>query len=229
MGIVKSLPLAHPRLHFHSHIKEGSYISAAAVDFGGGTMRWWRDSTEAGNYIEIDKAAASAPPGNDGLIFLPYMVGQRTPFFNNNMKGVVFGLQPSHTMAHFSRMFMEGAAYAMRYVLDVFRESGMKPRSAILTGGVANSPVWRQIVSDVMEIPIDIPDVKDAAYIGAAAAAGVACGMFRDLEDALGEKIKRKHYSPNAELFETYRKTYNVFLKALEANMPVYDYAAGKQ
>jgi xylulokinase len=225
LGLVRDSPKARPEFHLHNHIRAGAYLSVGAVDFGGGAMRWFRNTLGLTDYKKIDEMAALAPPGNDGLVFLPYMVGQRCPLYNDNTTGVVFGMKPSHNMNSLTRMFMEGAAYAMRNVLELFRSSGTIPLNAVMTGGVSNSPVWSQIVSDVLELPIEVPDCRDVACVGIATTAGVAVGMFKNFEDALIGKIRRKRYVPNEDTFKVYQRGFDIFKRVLEKSLPLYDYA----
>ncbi|MDR0718215.1 MAG: hypothetical protein LBF78_01165 [Treponema sp.] len=227
LGLVRDQPIAHPLLHLHNHIRPKGFLSVAAVDFGGGTMKWFRNVTGAKDYKKIDEMAAKSPPGNDGLIFLPYMVGQRSPLYNDNMSGIVFGLKPSHDFTHLSRMIMEGTAYAMRNVMDYFRGSGTVPVNAIMTGGVSNSSIWPQIVADVLEMPIEVPEHQDVACIGIAASAGVAVGIFKNLEDALAGKLSIKKYMPAGDNSAIYRRGFDLFKDILEKSLPLYDNAKG--
>jgi xylulokinase len=227
LGLVRDRPEAHPLLHLHNHIRPEGFLSVAGVDFGGGTMKWFRNVMEAKDYKNIDAMAVKSPPGNNGLIFLPYMVGQRSPLYNDNMSGIVFGLKPSHDFTHLARMIMEGTAYAMRNVMDYFRGSGTVPVNAIMTGGVSNSSIWSQIVADILEIPIEVPDYQDVACVGIAAAAGVAVGMFKNLEDALAGKFPGKKYMPTADNSAVYRRGFDLFKDILEKNLPLYDNAKG--
>jgi xylulokinase len=225
VGITRDTAAAHPLLHIHNHLSPARYLSVAAVDFGGGTMRWFRNIAGYKTYKEIDELAAAAEPGNGGLIFLPYMVGQRSPLYNDDMSGVLFGLKSDHDLRHISRMFMEGTAFAVRNVMDYFSGSGTTPLHAAMTGGVANSAVWSQIMADVLEMDIDVPDCQDASCVGIAAAAGIGIGMFRDFEDALAGKIPYKRYVPNGKFFSVYRKNFDMFKTLLDNSMPMYAYA----
>jgi xylulokinase len=227
LGLVRDQPIAHPSLHLHNHIRPNGFLSVAAVDFGGGTMRWFRNVAGFNDYKTIDEMASQAPPGNDDLFFLPYMVGQRSPLYNDNTSGIVFGLKPSHDFTHLSRMCMEGTAYAMRNVVEYFRNSGTIPVNVIMTGGVSNSAIWSQIVADILEMPIEVPDCQDVACVGIAATAGVAAGMFKDLEEALTGKIPKKKYTPASDNFAVYRRGFDLFKNILEKNLPLYDYAKG--
>jgi xylulokinase len=209
----------------HNHISPKSYLSVAAVDFGGGTMRWFRDTAGYKTYKEIDGFAAQAEPGNDGLLFLPYMVGQRSPLYNDNMNGVVFGLKPSHDKRHISRMFMEGTAYAVRNVIGYFRDAGANPVHITMTGGVSRSKVWSQIMADIVGLDIDVPDTEDVACVGIAAAAGVAVGMYKDLNDALGGRIPTGKYTPDKNNVGVYQRGFAIFKKVLEGNLPLFEYA----
>jgi sugar (pentulose or hexulose) kinase len=227
LGLVRDQPRAHPLLHMHNHIQSNAYLSVATVDFGGGTMRWFKKMAGYEDYKKIDSLAAEAPPGNDGLVFLPYMVGQRSPLYNDNMSGIMFGLKPSHDLRHISRMYMEGTGYAMRNVVEYFRSSGTTPINAIMTGGVSNSPIWSQIIADILEMPIDVPACQDVACVGIAATTGVATGMFRNFEEALSGKIPVKRYSPASDTVAIYRRAFDLFRNILEKNLPLYDYSKG--
>jgi xylulokinase len=226
VGIVADGPKAHEALHIHHHMIPGRFICVSAVDFGGGGLRWLRDIAGAEDYNEINRLAGLASPGNHGLIFLPYMVGQRSPLYNNNTKGVVFGLTPEHGREHLARMFMEGTSYAVRNILDYFRRAGSTPVSAKLTGGIAGSPVWTQIMCDIIGIDIEIPGAYDVATLGAAIPAAIAAGVCDSYEDAANCQKTHKRLSVNEEHRGTYDKAFSLFKNVLDHSMDSYAFIA---
>ena len=225
VGIILDKPRPHKALHIHNHIVPGKYIWVSAVDFGGGGLRWFRDLIGKSDYTELDRIAALAPVGNNGLVFLPYMVGQRSPLYNNNTTGVVFGLTPDHQLKHMARMFMEGTSYAVRNILDYFRVAGTLPKSATLTGGLSNSKVWAQIMCDIINVNIDIPGVADVATLGMAITAAVGIGMFKDYEEALDQHQVKTQYAVNPENTEIYNTMFSIFKNVFNNITFSYDYA----
>jgi len=225
VGIVIDEPKPHKALHIHNHIIPGKYIWVSAVDFGGGGLRWLRNLMGETDYRKLNELAAQAPAGNNGLIFLPFMVGQRSPLYNNNTTGVVFGLTPDHQMKNIARMFMEGTSYAVRNILDYFRVAGTTPKSARLTGGIANSKTWTQIMCDIINVNIDIPGAVDVATLGSAITAGVGIGMFNSYDEALKYQQLKARYFVNTENTEIYNTMFSIFKNVFNNVLFSYDYA----
>ena len=128
------------------------------------SLRWYRDQfcsqecleaerSGVDSYALLDKKAAAIAPGADGVIFLPYLMGERSPLLDEACRGVFFGLSARHTKEHLLRAVMEGVAYSQRACLDVFREMGLRPKTIKLCGG-ARSPLWRQILADQFHLPV---------------------------------------------------------------------------
>ena len=226
VGIVVDGPKPHKALHIHHHIVPGRFICVSAVDFGGGGLRWLRNIAGQPDYAELNRLAALAPPGNDGLIFLPYMVGQRSPLYNNATKGVAFGLTPDHGREHLARMFMEGTSYAVRNILEYFRVAGNMPARAKLTGGIAASPVWTQIMCDVMGVDVEIPGASDVAALGAAIPAAIAAGIFKSYDEAVNIQKPYKRISVNQENREAYDKAFSLFKNLFGNVLESYEYAS---
>jgi xylulokinase len=225
VGIITDSINPHPALHLHNHIIPGKYIAASGVDFGGGGLRWFRNVLQKCDYKEFDRLASQAPPGNEGLIFLPYMVGQRSPLYNNNTTGVVFGLNPNHDMKHMVRMFMEGTAYGVRNIFEYFRMAGSRPILAKMTGGLANGALWPQIMADITGIDIRIPASVDVAAMGAALTAGVAAGIFSDYKSGLMHQKSIREYKADPDNIRVYEKNFEAFKKLYECISPCYDLA----
>lgn len=154
---------------------------------------------------EMNRLAAEVKPGSDGLIFLPYLEGERTPMFDPLARGVFFGIRPDHDRRHFARAVFEGVSYALAGAVDIMREQ-MEIREMRIIGGGAKSALWRQIIADTGRVRIRGVDASaDAATsIGAAAAAGTAVGMFSGIDEAVKRIAMTDTTSPNPGLEALY-------------------------
>jgi xylulokinase len=164
----------------------------AGTIYAGGVLQWFRNTlgqpevaaaSEAGTsaYALLDEAAASVPPGAEGLLFLPYLMGERTPLWDPDARGMVVGLTPYHTRAHLYRAALEGVAFAMRTILDVIEDGGQSVTDIISVDGGGRSDVWRQIFADVLRARIHRRAGRSATLLGNVALAGVGVGAFPDL------------------------------------------------
>jgi xylulokinase len=161
------------------------------------------------DYAEFLTPAETIPPGSDGLIFLPYMAGERSPVWSDKVKGMYYGLDFSKTRGHMIRAGLEGVAYSLRHNLDTACGSGITEMYA--AGGAAKSPLWCQIKSDVTGIPISVTENENATVLGAAMLAGVGVGYYRDFEEAVEQCVRVKaRYEP--ERHEAYDRGYEVYL-----------------
>jgi len=167
----------------------------------GGSLRWFRDAlcqnqkavaaeTGADPYEYITAAAARIPIGAEGLTFLPYLTGERTPHKDPHAKGAFVGLSLRHTRAHMARAVLEGVAFGMRDSLDIIREMGVAIEQVRASGGGARSSLWRQIQADVNKAPLVLINVDEGPAYGAALLATVATGMFTSVEEACDATIR---------------------------------------
>ena len=200
-------------LHIYHHIIPNRWITAAGVDFGGGGLRWFRDLLEHTDYAEIAQLARLSQPGSDGLIFLPYMIGQRSPLWNDHTRGVILGLNPSTKKQDLIRMFMEGNAFGIRYIFDIFEQTGLEIKAIKMTGGSTRIELWPQIIADVIGKTIEIPRIQDAAALGSAITAGVGVGIFKDFEEVLEKLPSSKIVCPEMENKELYDQMYHLYCR----------------
>lgn len=160
-------------------------------------LRWYRDQfcvqecleaerSGTDSYALLDKKAAAVAPGSDGVIFLPYLMGERSPLLDETCRGVFFGLSALHRREHLLRAVMEGVAYSQRACLDVFREMGLRPEKMKLCGGGAKSPLWRQILADQFHLPVTTMASSESPTLGAAILAGVCAGVYPDVPSGCG-------------------------------------------
>ena len=178
------------RIHTFCHAVPGAWHVMGVMLSAGGALRWLRDTLGYADYAEINADAASVPAGSDGLTFLPYLSGERTPHKDPNARGVFFGLSLSHTRAHMARAVMEGVAYGLNDSFRIFRELNVPLEEVRAAGGGAKSDVWLQIQADVTGLPHCRLNVDEGPAYGASILAGVAAGAFESVTAATDAFIK---------------------------------------
>ncbi len=154
------------------------------------SLRWFRDQFGAGAddgrdpYERLSEEAAAAPPGSDGALWAPYLMGERTPHLDPHARAALVGLTASHTRAHVVRAVLEGVAFSLRDTLTIFAEMDVPVESIRLGGGGARSKVWRQIQADVYGREVEIVEAEEGAAYGAALLAGVGGGAWPSVDAA---------------------------------------------
>lgn len=183
-----------PRLHLFNHAVPGLWYVLGAILSAGLSLRWLRGVTGlAGQpeaYPTLSAEAATIPPGADGLIFLPYLSGERTPHMDPLARGAFIGLSAYHSRGHLARAVMEGVTFALRQALEISLELGGQVAQLIAAGGGAESPVWRQIQADVLGLPLQQSLLTEQAGVGAALLAGVGVGLYADLAEACRQVVR---------------------------------------
>ena len=182
-------PAHDPQLRTHTfcHAVPGRWFAMGAILCAGLSLRWLRDQLFGGLGLDYDALTAEADdvePGAEGVVFLPYLLGERTPHMDARARGVFFGLALRHERRHLIRAVLEGVAFAMRDSLEIFRSFGVDATRIIAAGGGAQSTVWRQILADVLGAPLVQVTTKEPAACGAAMLAGVGVGVFPSIEHA---------------------------------------------
>ena len=217
------------RLHAFCHAVPGMWHLMGVMLAAGGSFRWYRDALgevecaqakTAGcdPYEILTKEAATAPAGCEGLLFLPYLSGERTPYPDPNARGVFFGLTLRHKKAHLTRAVMEGVTYGLRDSLELMRALGLSIRQVRASGGGARSGFWRQMLADVFGSEIVTVNVTQGAAYGAALLAGVGTGVYRDVSEACGRVIRvgdRCAPGTEAKVYEDFYPRYRALYPAL--------------
>ena len=151
----------------------------------GGSFQWYRDTLGEGrSFDELTKEAAEIEPGCEGLIFLPYLAGERTPHADPHAKGVFFGLTARHTKAHLTRAVLEGVGFGLRDSLELMRDLGVSMEEIRATAGGSKSPLWLQILADIFGTKITTLEASEGAAFGAALLGGVGAGVYPDVPAA---------------------------------------------
>lgn len=218
-------PKMDPKLRVHTfcHAVPGQWHAMGVMLMAGGSLRWFRDElcaqekAEAARrsldpYEVITDKAAAAPLGSEGLIFLPYLTGERTPHADPNARGVFLGLGLRHTKAHMARAIMEGVCYGLRDSLEIFKEMELPLNEIRNTGGGARSPLWRQMQSDVFRAPLVTMAVDEGAAFGAALLGGVAGEVWPGVPSACAAAVRtREPVQPNRKASSVYNQYYRVY------------------
>jgi xylulokinase len=183
------------RLHTFCHAIPGRWHVMGVTQAAGLSLRWLRDLFTAGagsepwSYERMTEEAALAPPGADGALWGPYLMGERAPHMDPNIRAGLVGLAANHTRAHVIRSVMEGVAFSLRDSLTIFSELNVPVEKIRLGGGGARSPLWRQIQADVYNRTVEIIAAEEGAAFGAAILAGVGAGMWPGVDDACDRVI----------------------------------------
>ena len=227
------------RVHTFCHSVPGKWHVMGVMLSAGGSLRWYRDAlcapekavaTETGRdpYEYITAAAANIAPGAEGLTFLPYLTGERTPHKDPYAKGAFVGLSLRHTKAHMARAVLEGVAFGMRDSLEIMREMGVPIAQVRASGGGAKSPLWRQIQADVNRAPLVMINVDEGPAYGAALLATVPTGMYASVEEACDATIRVvTSCEPDAGTADTYDKWFAEYQAAYCALAPGFRRTAG--
>ncbi|MES2733345.1 MAG: gluconokinase [Bacteroidota bacterium] len=203
-------------------LTEGLYIVGGPVNSGGVVFRWFRDNfaqvevaeavkTGVDPYDLLIEKAQSIPAGADNLLFLPYLLGERAPFWDAKAKGVFFGISIQHTRAHFTKALMEGIIFGL-YSVGLALEENTKEMEVIYAGGgFARSDFWLQIVADVFNKPVRVAESVESSALGAAVMGLYALGIFKELTEVESILPKAREISPDATRHEIYQKLYPIF------------------
>jgi xylulokinase len=187
-----SAPTLDPggRIHTFCHAVPGRWHVMGVTQAAGFSLRWFRDQFCANgasaqlSYDQLASEAAQTNVGADGLIWLPYLMGERTPHLDPDARGALVGLTAQHTRGHVVRAILEGVAFSLRDTLTIFRDLNLPIESIRLGGGGARSPLWRQIQADVYGMPVEILEAEEGAAYGAGLLAGVGVAVWPSVEGA---------------------------------------------
>lgn len=211
------------RVHTFCHAVPGKWHTMGVVLSAGGSLRWLRDTLytaevqaqRAGGpdaYEAITREASGVRAGSEGLVFLPYLTGERTPYPDPNARGVFAGLTLRHTRAHMARAVLEGVAFALNDTFRIFEDIGVEITQVRASGGGARSPLWRQIHADVTGREHVTLNIDEGPALGVALLAAVGVGAFASVPDACRAAIKTASATePNAEDHARYKRTNAVY------------------
>ena len=210
------------RLHSFCHAVRNKWHLMGVMLSAGGSFRWFRDALGKEEkefakkegvdpYEILTGEAEKILPGSEGVIFLPYLAGERTPHQDPYAKGVFFGISLKTTKSHLIRSVLEGISFGLKDSLELMKKMGLKIEEVRIVGGGARSFLWRKIISSIFELPLYTLKVEEGSSYGAALLAGVGIKIFSDEEDASKVIEIKDKTIPESESVETYHKIYPLF------------------
>lgn len=229
MSICMDTYKADPSLILGYHVVPGQWLLQGGTTGGGGVMRWFErefadyersQKTETGksSLDQLNEIAQEIPAGSEGVVFLPYMSGERSPIWNPYAKGVFYGLDFAKKKGHMVRACMEGVAFSLRHNLEVAEAAGAMAEVLRAMGGSANSLLWTQIKADVTGKTVVVPASDTATTLGAAILAGVGVGLYKDYEEAVSMTVKEtRRHEPDPLNKEVYDKAYRTYRELYES------------
>ena len=225
MSICLPSCLAHPRLILSCHVVPGKWLLQGGTVGGGGVTDWLldafcgREMAEKGGmpYEDLDRLTESVAPGSEGVLFLPYMKGERSPLWNKSAKGVFYGLDFTKTRAHMIRAGLEGVGYSLRHNLETAAAAGAEVSQLLAVGGSTASSVITQMKADITGKRICVPGTAMETGLGAAILAGVGTGLYDSYEKAREMTLHlTRIYEPDPAKREVYNRGYKKYLRLYE-------------
>ena len=220
-----NVPILNPALSTNTFCgyKKGRWFTMGAIMNAGLSLKWFNSLFETADYNLINEQVAKVKPGSGGVVFLPYLNGERTPHVNPNLSGMFMGVNLNTGRPEMTRAVMEGVAFALNQCIEVCGELGLRAETMVASGGGARSGPWLQIQADIFGIPLKVADTEEQAGLGSAIAAGVGAGIYRDIEEGCQAVVRYKDFivTPNAESHKAYEEYYQLYKDTYGASRDV--------
>ena len=227
------------RVHTFCCAVPGAWHVMGVTQAAGLSLKWFRDNfcesemntaKEMGvdTYYLTDKEAAQSPVGCNKLLYLPYLMGERTPHLDPDCRGMFFGLSAIHTKRDMIRAVMEGVSYSLRDCLEILKEMGVDVSDMAACGGGGSSPLWRSMLADIYNCPIKTASSKEGPALGVAILAGVGAGIYPSVEEACDKMIRyNPAQDPDPENVPKYDKMYSIYTELYKDVKDTYKKLAG--
>lgn len=243
IALCTSQPIYDPteRTFTFAHLMQGRFMPTGTMQAAGASYQWMRDQLSpvevrtAGDlgispYELMNFAAERSPAGANGLIFLPYLLGERSPRWNPRARGAFIGLTIRHTRADMIRASLEGITFNLRVILDAFRAQGARIDAMRVIGGGARGRFWNQVMAAIFGMPIErLSVLEEATSMGAAVAGGIGVGVYKDWSIIAQMNQIAETIQPDPAARAMYEKVYPIFDAAYQALIPIYDQIAEVQ
>ena len=210
VNVMTSEAHPHPKTLTYSHVIPGLWYTVTATNAAAICQRWFRDNfcADGTDYEELNRLAAQSPAGSSGVLFHPYLMGERSPYWDPNLRGSFTGISMSTNKGDLSRAILEGVAFSLKDCFRIIEEMKLPANEFILIGGGAKSELWSRIICDVFDAPVKVPTACDASF-GSALLAGVGIGVFDNEVDAVRKSYKlNRELEPNRENADFYREIF---------------------
>lgn len=204
------------RIHLFNHACPDSWYMMGVTLSAGMSYEWLQKKLFncSIDYTKLDQLAEEIEPGSEGLIFLPYLYGERTPYNDAHARGVYFGISGKHDQRHFIRSVLEGVAFALKDSLELIKDKGIKIKQIRAIGGGAKSRIWQQILTDILGEEINLLNVEEGPAFGAALIAGVGVSVYNSFAEAVNRIIKvEKTILPGIKNAKRYNQNYQLYKK----------------
>jgi xylulokinase len=218
------------RIHTFCHAIPGRWHVMGVTQAAGLSLRWFRDQFGAGSgsehdpYQRLSEEAATIVPGCDGLLWTPYLMGERTPHLDPQARAALVGLTANHTRAHIIRAILEGVAFSLRNSFTILAEMNVPVESIRLGGGGARSALWRQIQADVYGQEVEIVEAEEGAAYGAAILAGVGAGLWPSVDAACAANVRvTARLCPQPEAVEVMNESYSAYRRVYPATKAIFN------
>jgi len=217
------------RVHTFCHAVPGRWHVMGVTQAAGLSFRWLRDllraTSENISYDDLIREAATVQPGSDGVLWAPYLMGERTPHLDPNARGTLTGLAASHTRAHVTRAILEGVAFSLKDTFSLFEEMRVPVTNIRLGGGGARSDLWRQIQADVYAHEVEILRAEEGAAYGAALLAGVGAKFWNSVDEACDAVVKvQRRINPQPQAIDALRKQYQNYRQLYPALKSLFQF-----
>ncbi len=220
--VITDQPLDSKFIFNYRHVVPGLWYPGTATASCAASYRWYRDTIGREPFAQLNVPAEQIPAGSDGLIFHPHLNGELTPYNDPELKGSYIGISARHTTAHFTRATLEGVAMSLKDCMNTLGELGVKMTRVRIIGGGAKGMLWRQIVTDVLGIPMEKVEVDDSSF-GTAMLAAVGIGWFEDFAQAANTCVRVESVSvPNMENHQLYVELFCRYKAVHDALAPIY-------
>ncbi len=228
-------PITHPSLFIDAHDIPGKFLLNGCMAASGSLVKWYVSeilglNTAKSTLAELDREASAIPAGSDGVTILPYFLGEKTPIMDPQARGVIFGLDLSHSRAHIFRATLEAVMYGFRHHVDVLKEAGLHPAKIMATNGGVSSTLWRQIAADVLNDQITSFRDHPGSVLGVAFVAGKASGLFtnwHEIDRFLSNRFTNEPDPVAAKRYDHGYMIYRDIYRRLQTLFPAIDTTLG--
>ncbi|MCP4402103.1 MAG: xylulokinase [bacterium] len=213
------------RAHTFCHALPDTWYVMGGTLSAGLSLKWFSQHiADCRGYEDLSRAASQVPPGSDGLLFLPYLLGERTPYMDPKARGAFLGLSLRHTNAHLANAVMEGVVFSLSEVVDILHELALPVNQVIASGGGAYSAHWLQIIANVLNCPVSITNSTEQACLGAALTAGIAVGLYADPVEACRTAVPTPVLmaEPNPDHVTRYQAVKPIYTRAYSVNKTLF-------
>ena len=216
------VPILNPDLttNTFTSYRPDQWLVMGAIMNAGVTLKWFNSLFESADYDAIEKMVCGVKPGSGGVVFLPYLNGERTPHLNPDLSGVLFGVNLNTGRAELTRAVMEGVTYALNECRLLCESMGLRADEIIASGGGARSRTWLQIQADVFGTPMRVTDTQEQAGLGAAIAAGCGAGIYSSVEEGCAAAVRYKDMivEPDPENHRIYEEYYQIYKEIFQSS-----------